>query len=293
MTDVDTRLHDLAHRLDDATGGRPPPVEDLVRRIGHRRRRRTVGLAVCTMAAAVMVLAGIAFGMDDDRTDVRTADQPDVTTTTDPTADIAPITTAPATVAPGATPTTAAVDRCRNSYDPSCGPFHWVPAPGPNYSLTVRVTITPSKPKVGDTVAFRIFVDDSDANLDPASVRFGVSSLDPPDQEGFGAGCPSYRTRYGFWTPPPRTHGRVELTFTRVFEAPGSYRWGFTAMSARCDNSGPGVPPSDLQGEGGYNPYSSYGSESGELEVAGADDTTTTTESTTTTTTTTSDVSSP
>lgn len=54
---------------------------------------------------------------------------------------------------------------CRNSVDPACGPFRWDPPLPPNQPLTVKVTHTPATPKAGETVTFRVVVDDADGSV--------------------------------------------------------------------------------------------------------------------------------
>ena len=61
-----------------------------------------------------------------------------------------PTTTAPPSTAP---PTTV----CRNSTDPSCGPFRWDPEPT-GYDVEVRVVTVPLRVTVGEEVTFAVDV---------------------------------------------------------------------------------------------------------------------------------------
>lgn len=279
---VEDRLHQWAEQAAAAPAG--PPVEDLVSRIHRRRKRR-----LATLAAAALVLlvgGGVIATVDRDRTRVQTADDPAETTTTSSAPTSSTTETTSSVPGAGGPSTSAPGSSCRNSYDPACGPFRWDPAPGPNAQASFSYTITPKNPKAGETVTIRVVADDPDAVLEPRSVRLGFDfSAGPSATEPMDAGCPSYRTRYGPWTPPAKRKGHVERTFTHVYEAEGSYSWGFTVYSARCEWFGQGVPRGEAY-DGGYNPYGSYTSEIGTITVGPAQDqeTTTTTESTTTTT---------
>src|SRR4051794_12382737 len=82
------------------------------------------------------------------------------TPVTGSTARLAAATTTTAKAAPAAAP-----PPCQNSHDPKCGPFKWVPDPGPNAALTASISCTEPeacpKPQeingtAGQSVAFRI-----------------------------------------------------------------------------------------------------------------------------------------
>lgn len=284
MNDVETRLRALAD--EDAPA---PPVEQLVHLI-HRRRRRLAGAGAGVAAMAVLVALALTIG-GGGPTSLRAADESGSTTsvteqTTTTAAGVLPLpTTEPTetteTTRPAASPTAKPALVCRNSYDPACGRFRWDPPPSANAMVTSRTTFTPSNPKVGETVTFRVVVDDPDATLDERSVPYGFGDGSPtvnahPER---GEGCPTYRTRYGPWTPPAKVHGHIELTITHVYESDGNFTFAHTVFSGRCDRFGLGAPRTET-GEAVYNPYSDYTSELIEVQVR-RDDTTTSTTSTT------------
>ena len=134
---------------------------------------------------------------------------PSVSSTTTPT-------TTPAAVAS----TTTTTLLCRNSHHPACGPLVWDPPPGPNQPLTVQVTVTPQAPKAGETVTFRVVVDDPDGN----ALQAYDGTVD------YGDGTPFYGVGghvecAGFFGPWDSTPVPVhqELAFKHVYANAGTY----------------------------------------------------------------------
>ena len=130
-------------------------------------------------------------------------------------------TTQPATAATTTTSTTTTL-ACRNSGDPACGPFRWDPPPGPNQPLTVTVAYTPAAPKAGDTVTFRVVVDDPDGSmlLDRRGIANDYGDGTPFDGVGGHLDCVAM---WGPWTPPAPVHVHEELTFQHLYAKAGTY----------------------------------------------------------------------
>ena len=133
---------------------------------------------------------------------------------------------APATTVPATTTSLA----CRNSWDPACGPLRWDPNPGPNKPLTVAVTVSPPSPKAGDTVTFRVTVDDPDGDQllsrDLGTVDYG----DGTPVTGV-SGHRDCLQLYGPHTPPDPVLVHEEITFQHVYATPGTYTATFTYRS--------------------------------------------------------------
>jgi len=229
--------------------------------VGHRRQRG--------MAAAAAVLLFVALTTVISRSEKKSsvevqtgtdaADSPGASSTSVPDASASPATgpspplpqpqarpaPAPVTVLPptttpfaggaiqphttGSSTTTTLV--CRNSLDPACGPFRWDPQPTPSQPLTVTVTVSPAAPRAGDTVSFRVVVDDPD----------GGTLLDHPDNANvYGDGIPSTDVlghidcigpQAGPWTPPDPTPVHLDATFQHVYRSAGTYTATFTFKS--------------------------------------------------------------
>lgn len=149
-------------------------------------------------------------------------------------------TAAPAVSAPAAT------DPCRNSADPTCGPFRFDPQPAGDRPMTLSVSTVPATPKAGEEVVFRVVLND------PDGVDYNASSVDYGDQRGLAASQVRRCERYGPWDPPaPDPDSAVEVVeFRHVFEAPGSFttRFSFDPGPFDCTDAGTG---------GGDRPYAS------------------------------------
>jgi hypothetical protein len=132
---------------------------------------------------------------------------------------------------------------CRNSYDPSCGPFRWDPAPGPNQPSTVQITYTPVNPHVGDQVTFHVTATNPDgpAGNASSSITFGdgqsqgidASFLPPP------GGC---KAPYGPWTPPAPKADTVSSDWpSHAYTSAGTYTVTETGSGGvgECDPQNP------------------------------------------------------
>lgn len=127
---------------------------------------------------------------------------PATTTTTVPATTT---TTAPATT----TTTTTTIDPCRNSADPTCGPFHFDPQPGADNPMTVAVTAEPASPVAGAPMVFHLTLTDPDGvSYDGTTFNFGNS--------GIGGSSPEPCTKYGPWDPPARDPASATQTMDVV-----------------------------------------------------------------------------
>ncbi|MGI8810493.1 MAG: hypothetical protein ACR2KK_22105 [Acidimicrobiales bacterium] len=261
----------------DRTGPVPRRTEqellELVRAKAQVAGARRLGqLRTMSGVAALLLIVGLGTVVgrtgNDPTTELRTTsgapttstttiDEPSTTTSTLPslvtsTLPVPPppaVTTArrtsPSTTptsAPPATTASTSTTLCRNSVNPACGPFRWDPPLPPNQPLTVQVTSTPTAPKAGETVTFRVVVDDPDGSqlLD----RTGIANDygDAPPEGGVNAhrDCTE---RWGPWTPGPTEPVRAELTFRHVYAGPGTYVASFPFRSLGDCPQGP--RPSD------------------------------------------------
>lgn len=205
-----------------------------------------------------MVLALVVVSGCRDKDGVAVTAAKSTTTTSEVTTTT---TSSTATTAPTAPTTTRT---CRNSYDPACDAFRWDPAPGPNADITTQATVDPEHPKAGQTVTIRVMAADPDASVEKA-VNFGWG--DQPVGSRTYDNCPAHRKRYGPWTPPTRTRGQIELAFTRTFDRPGSYSFGYTIYSAVCDQYEMGHWVGDAVD---HNPYASEKAVTRTVEVTEA-----------------------
>lgn len=273
------------------SSGDGPPVlrgrsEDELRGLVERRAdqlrsaRRVRSLA---MSCLVLVMAGtfvaVTFDSGDGRnTEVRTA-SPAALGTIPPEPGLPPglpgLPGSPSTIAPSSVPmvtttattattrpvvstpaTTSTTVVCRNSLDPTCGPFYFDPDPEPDRPLTVEVTVSPPRPRVGEEVVFTIVLSDPDgvfSYLNDTSFGDVVSHVD-----FLAMPC----ERFGPWDPPQRDPEQsvkvVELRHSYL--EPGDYtaRFQFGPGYQRCWD------PETLRGE---NFYGSVGEGSVQVSV--------------------------
>jgi len=182
--------------------------------------------------------------------------RPTTTTTAAPKAAPKP---APAAKAPsGSPPPTASTgtskpsgftptSTCHNSYDPSCGPFSWQPAPDANQPISGQVTPSNKTVRAGDKVTFTVTGTDPDASpLQECNIDFGDNqgyhcdprpSIDP-------SYCPA---QYGPWTPPAKQQGTVNTTWDHTYTQPGTYTITFNVRSAMQDCNNPYASQADLK----------------------------------------------
>lgn len=218
-------------------------VRDKARTMHRRQLWRggtVVGVVLC------ISLAGIALsGLADDSTgsdvivvsgasgaSTTSSSAPSVARVQAPASSVdpaeAPSTTAgrpftnPATTAPT---TTTAVIECRNSEDPSCGPFFWDPAPAPDQPLSVRATHSPAEPRAGEAITFHVVAEDPDSRI--------LRSFNIVERYSDGTGgawrhvLVSCIARFGLWDAPQPEPDRYETTFTHAFREPGTYEATF------------------------------------------------------------------
>ncbi len=263
MDDFERTLSAGLHALVD---DEHPPAElreriatDLGR--GARPRRLWIPSAAAALLVFALVAAVLAF-RDDGTATVDVATNPDPVVTVPDVTTIPPVTTAvePATTpttaaaAPGAAPTTVppttaapaatttpptTVPVCRNSTEPTCGFFHWDPAPT-NQPATLTISVPDGPIVAGSEVPVTLTMSDPDGavTLDCYSVALsgpGLSSgscsaTNPVD-------CPA---RYGPWTPPaPKPSTASTGTFV-TFDQAGTYVVSAEVTAADgCDNVDP------------------------------------------------------
>jgi hypothetical protein len=118
---------------------------------------------------------------------------------------------------------------CRNSYEPSCGPFFWDPEPAPNRPLIVEIVrYSPQHPTVGDTITFFIRLRDADAAFGGLwSGRFGEQRFLTPRPLRPCHGGPAT----GPWTPPAARAGDMIVQHDFRADAPGIFETSFSAES--------------------------------------------------------------
>ncbi len=264
-------------------------VQSVMARGRTLRRRRYAVLSATALAVTALVAGGIAVAAHDDGGKVR-VDSPvspssagpvdsttSTTTTTPPATDstTGSVVTQPSGP-PGASTTTD--DRCHNSYDPACGPFHWAPVP----QSTISVVFSPARPVVGDTVTMMVTVDGL-TMLGPSGVRCDSNSQFPFAFDDVGCTwtyhyslCfppPQDPPRYGLWDPPPASPLHWVWSVRSVVTGPippsGNVPWDVgVELDCRADS-----------------PYQQIPEASGVLHVDPAPSTSTSTTATTTTTT--------
>lgn len=222
---------------------------DVVRRkarVGQRRARALAAGAMTASLVLVMTLAAITLPGSGRPSQIRTAAPPTMPDTTT-TMGEAPTTTSGTTV-PGPTTTRPSLSKttgpirttttrpavttttipCRNSYEPRCGEFRWDPPLGPNLPLTVSVSFTPERPKIGDTVRFQVVAEDPDARI----MREYNQQWMWGDGTGGGTSqVASCLASFGPWTPPDRVLDRYETSFEHAYDEAGTYTATFSFQS--------------------------------------------------------------
>lgn len=217
-------------------------LDEILKEGDQRRRARRFRWSAGFVVTAVLAL-GATQALDDDNQDDVALGGPDETTTAAPTPSSAsttstiPTTTATSTTAAPAPSTssstsTAPAMTCRNSRDPSCGPFRWEPEPA-NAPLSLSVEASSTSPAVGEEVVVRIVADDPDARISEACI--GVGWGDGPPPASCADACSDDGQRYGPWDPPPAAPGYVELTLRHAYTAAGTYNVAITARSLSCE----------------------------------------------------------
>lgn len=224
-------------------------------RLRRQRRQRLVGAAV--VVAAVALVAVVAFpGLGDDDPDLTVhADDPAgdgaTTTTTDAggttttAGDGSPTTTlgpgsgprsGPADPPPPADGPTTTTVVCRNSTDPSCGPFRWDPAPE-NRPATIEVEVQAAASWPSLHPFFDVTVrDDGRGEGACRRVDFGDGTV---IESACAPSCSPGPERFGPWHPPPPGDFRVDEVLDHTYERPGRYTVTFEYHTgAACDGAG-------------------------------------------------------
>jgi len=125
--------------------------------------------------------------------------------------------------------------RCVDSFDPACGPLHWVPAPGSNEPTTTWLSPSDARAVVGHPVSFDAHAADPDSLIACHWILYG-------DEAAALVPAIAMQRQYGRWNTPPKRAGSYEATFTHAYVKPGTYRVQFGARSGDgCSND--------------YNPY--------------------------------------
>jgi hypothetical protein len=95
--------------------------------------------------------------------------------------------------------------------------------------MTVAVTVSPAAPKAGETVTFRVTVDDPDGAAlvgDQGIVDYGDGTPVPGMSGHVDCGW-----SYGPWTPPDPVPLHKELTYQHAYAGAGTYTVTFTFNS--------------------------------------------------------------
>jgi hypothetical protein len=277
----------------------PRPREELLGIVRTRatvlRRRRRAAISG-TMALVLAVLGGgvaISRSIDSGPSVQVTANQgetpttaPAVTSSSLPEASPTTTTTVTKTTGKATTSTTVAArpvttttstdasgsPECRQSTDPRCGPFRWVPEPTKN-PLTVQVSLLTADPEAGKPLQFKVIVDELDTTIDKTCFDYSGTAIESRGCNPSRPGCPDDPAAYGPWSPPEKMPDHFEMTSSRTYDKPGTYTLSYTFRTGW-----PGCSPI-LQ----KDPYANSGTGSVTFTVrAPAEGTTSTTSPTTT-----------
>lgn len=125
---------------------------------------------------------------------------------------------APSTTRATAPPTTV----CRNSTDPSCGPFSWDPEPG-DYDVEVYAVSTPAAARTGEPVTFAVeYVDPAGPDAEGACLNWYVTDpevINTSSCEVLATDC----ARTGPHDPPTPSRERILVEHTVEFQTPGEH----------------------------------------------------------------------
>lgn len=146
---------------------------------------------------------------------------------------------APRATTPIAVKPVATASKCVNSFDPACGPLHWVPAPGPNEPTTTTLSPTSPRGVAGNPVSFDARATDPDASIECHWILYG-------DETAALIPAIAMQRQYGRWNTPAKRAGSYSATLTHTYAKAGTYRVQFGARS----------------GDGCSNDYNPYGGES-------------------------------
>jgi hypothetical protein len=201
----------------------PKPRDRKARRGFMRRRLSSPGKTwISFIAATTVLIAFVTFALVVYIGTIRTV----VTKATEP-AVVRPAqasTTAPTIVA-SSSPTSLV---CRNSTDPSCGPFEWVPPPAAKAPISIEIEVLTQAPKAGEPVAFDVHAQHPQEAIDPecGGGDYGDGLADPHNCRA-GVCLP----RFGPWDTPAPNPGDLQKTFQHTYSAPGVYTVSFSFVT--------------------------------------------------------------
>ncbi|MBI2704853.1 MAG: hypothetical protein HYX32_06140 [Actinobacteria bacterium] len=140
---------------------------------------------------------------------------------------------------PDASPTSTIVPACRNSFDPQCGPFVWLPPLFPNMTPAVTLSANFDPPRVGQVVTFVVMVSDADGPVADECFEFETgdgtvySMVDGVQVNGVPS-CPPppCAAPAGGWEAPERTRSTGSFTFVHTFGSAGVFALRVRARAA-------------------------------------------------------------
>jgi hypothetical protein len=154
--------------------------------------------------------------------------------------------------------------KCRNSYDPHCGPIYWDPQPT-NQPLVFDASVSATNVRVGEPVAVTVHATDADADVWECP-----KPAEGQQVSGDSGGCswtlsecvtdPAIPHPSGPWDPPRPTPSDKTWTYTVTFTTPGVHQIFVNVHSQRDIAVDKGCPLP--------NPYASDASETFAITVA-------------------------
>ena len=128
----------------------------------------------------------------------------------------------------GSVSTTTTDPRCRQSHDPTCGPFFWMDPLPPDVHPAITLTANPDPPVAGIPVTFVFSVRDVDGPVADECFEFftgdgAVYSVTNGMQVTGPVNCPPPRCPEptGGWTAPQRSSDVKSFTIVHTYLAPG------------------------------------------------------------------------
>jgi hypothetical protein len=133
--------------------------------------------------------------------------------------------------------------KCRNSTDPSCGPFRWTRSPGRDARLRVGLDLSHTSLRIGQEANGVVTWSDRDAaRADLLSICWGDAPCEPPAPP-----CGGERAT-GSWSPPPRRSGHGKFRIGHSYSAAGTHTVSVVVRSHSW--------PADLCPNAAIDPYS-------------------------------------
>lgn len=153
-------------------------------------------------------------------------------------------TTRPKGSATTAAPTTTIDPRCRQSFDPACGPFFWTTTPGADATPVMTLTTNPDPPRARQSVTFVFNVRDQDGPVADECFEFETGDghvyaiVDGRQVSGpVPCAAPSCAAPAGAWTPPSRASDTKSFTIVHTFATTGEFRLAVRARAGGCNNN--------------------------------------------------------